>query len=116
MKCISLAAPIVRRSRAVKLSILLLIIVSLFSGAYGQWDSFEKDRTRGMLSNIRKAIEKNYYDPNFHGVNLEEKFKVADEKIKSATSLGQAYGIIGQTLVDLNDSHTFFIPPQRSAK
>jgi C-terminal processing protease CtpA/Prc len=95
---------------------LSLLFAFLSSTSYGQWDSFEKDRTRGMLSNIKKAIEKNYYDPSFHGVNLEEKFKAADEKIKAATSLGQAYGIIGQTLIDLNDSHTFFIPPQRSAK
>src|SRR4029077_15036461 len=29
------------------------------------------------------------------------------------TSLGQALGIIAQTLLDLNDSHSFFIPPQR---
>src|SRR6185503_7454481 len=37
----------------------------------------------------------------------------AREKLKQATSLGQALGIAAQTLLDLNDSHTFFLPPSR---
>ena len=32
------------------------------------------------------------------------------------TSLGQALGVVAQALVDLDDSHTFFIPPNRSVR
>jgi C-terminal processing protease CtpA/Prc len=49
-------------------------------------------------------------------MDLETRFKIADEKIKSATSLGQIFGIIAQALIDLEDSHTFFLPPGRSYK
>jgi Periplasmic protease len=37
------------------------------------------------------------------------------EKLKAANSLGQAYGIIAQSVLDLNDSHTLFFPPERAA-
>lgn len=84
--------------------------------ALGQLDGVEKDRASQMLSNIKKEIEKNYYDPTFHGMKLDERFKTAGEKIKNATTLDSAFSIIAQALVDLNDSHTFFYPPERSVK
>jgi C-terminal processing protease CtpA/Prc len=61
-------------------------------------------------------VRKDYYDPNFHGLDLEARFKEADEKIKQADSLGQILGIIAQSLIDLNDSHTFFMPPPRPSE
>jgi C-terminal processing protease CtpA/Prc len=69
-----------------------------------------------MLKNVKDAIKKNYYDPNFHGVNLDETFKAADEKINQATSNGQVFGIIAQAVRSLNDSHTYFLPPQHSMR
>ena len=75
--------------------------------------SFDRDRGRVMLNVIKGDIKKNYYDPNFHGMDLDVRFKVAEEKIKQATSLGQIFGIIAQTLIELEDSHTFFLPPSR---
>jgi len=47
-------------------------------------------------------------------MDIEARFKVADEKIKTATSLGQIFGTIAQALIELDDSHTFFIPPSRA--
>jgi C-terminal processing protease CtpA/Prc len=58
-------------------------------------------------------MKKNYYDPNYHGMDIEARFRVSDDKLKQASSLGQLWGIIAQTLVDLKDSHTFFVPPQK---
>jgi len=68
-----------------------------------------------MLKTIQNDIKKKYYDPNFRGMDLEARFKEADDKIKQAASLGQMFGIIAQALLDFDDSHTFFIPPQRAA-
>jgi C-terminal processing protease CtpA/Prc len=73
----------------------------------------DRDRGRIILSVIKSDIKKNYYDPNFYGVDIEVRFKEADEKVKQAASLGQILGIIAQTLIDLNDSHTYFLPPDR---
>ena len=69
-----------------------------------------------MLGVIKDDLKKNYYDPNFHGIDLDSRFKTADEKIKQAQSLGQIFGIIAQVLVELDDSHTFFLPPGRASK
>jgi C-terminal processing protease CtpA/Prc len=75
--------------------------------------NFQRERARAMLKVIKDDVKKNYYDPNFHGIDLEERFKTADEKIKEAQSVGQIFGVIGQTLIEFNDSHTFFLPPGR---
>ncbi|HYK89529.1 MAG TPA: S41 family peptidase [Acidobacteriota bacterium] len=69
-----------------------------------------------MIKILKKEVPKNYYDPAFHGVDLEAKFKAAEEKIGQVQSLGQVYGVVGQPLLDLNDMHTFFVPPPRPAR
>lgn len=74
---------------------------------------FERERGRQMLKTIKDDIKKHYYDPAFRGVDIETRFKEADEMIQKAGSNGQVFGIIALTLIGLNDSHTFFIPPQR---
>ena len=76
------------------------------------------DRARGreMLKQIKKDLEKHYFDPNFRGIDLNAAFQQADEKVRNAESLGQVFGIIGQTLVNFNDSHTRFSPPSRATK
>jgi len=40
------------------------------------------------------------------GMDIEGRFKLADEKMKKAESEGQLFGIIAQVLLDLYDSHT----------
>ena len=74
----------------------------------------ERQNARDMLSTIRSDLEKYYYDPNYHGINLDERFKAANEKVDQAASLAQLMGIIGQVLLDFNDSHTGFLPPPRT--
>ena len=77
-----------------------------------------KDRERGqiMLMRIKDQLKKNYYDPEYRGVNLDARFQTASEKIKEAQSVGQIFGTIAQVLFEFEDSHTFFIPPGRSNK
>ena len=76
-------------------------------------ESIDRDRARLMLTNIKDKLRKKYYDPGFHGVDIEGRFREADERIKKATSLNQALGIVAWFLDPLNDSHTFFYPPPR---
>lgn len=77
------------------------------------FDPIERQRTVSMLKLVRDDLKKNYYDPNFHGMDVDARFKAAEDKLKQATSLGQGFGIIAQAVMDLNDSHTFFVPPRR---
>lgn len=78
--------------------------------------SFERERHRGMLETIKNDIKKNYYDPNFKGIDLEANFKAADEKLKKANSIGLMSGIVAQFMLDFDDSHLFFIPPGKVNK
>ena len=98
---------------AVGVSLLFVSLVPRPLGAQ-QIDSFERGRAQRMLSVLKDELKKNYYDPNFHGMDVDARFKLADEKIKTATTLNQAFGIIAQAFLDLNDSHTTFSPPSRS--
>ena len=75
-----------------------------------------EDRSRGhlMLDDLKDDIKKYYYDTNFHGVDVEARFKEAHALIKGAKNLGDVFGIIAQTMLSFNDSHTFFIPPDQT--
>src|SRR5262245_22980877 len=69
-------------------------------------------RVREMLKTIRGAIQSSYYDPAFRGLDLEKHFKTAETKLESAQTVAAAYAVIAQTLVEFDDSHTYFIPPE----
>src|ERR1041384_7150554 len=99
-------------SRAISLALLLLLLPMAIAHAQ-KVESKDRDRGQLMLDRIKDELKKTYYDPNFHGMNLDVRFKTASDKIKEATSVGQIFGIIAQVLIDLDDSHTFFLPPGR---
>jgi C-terminal processing protease CtpA/Prc len=69
-----------------------------------------------MLSDIKDDVKHYYYDPKFHGVDLDAQFKQAGEYLKTATTFNQGMGIVASTLRPLNDSHTYVIPPRRPVK
>jgi C-terminal processing protease CtpA/Prc len=96
-------------------SAAIALAVAVRGGAQELRDS---DRTRGrtMLKVIKKELQNRYYDPAFGGMDLDERFQKAETDIVAATSLGHVFGIIAQAVLDLDDSHTRFIPPGRVAK
>ena len=101
------------------LATLVLMLVSAQSGlpAPGQQShSLDRESGRTMLATIKEDIRKNYYDPKFHGIDLDTRFREADEKIKQANSMGEILGIIAEVLLEFNDSHTMFEPPSITAR
>lgn len=106
-----------RRSILVSAAILVCLLISSSAHtARAQGNSFDRDRGRIMLREIKNDIRQHYYDPNFRGIDLDARFRTAEERINQATSLGQIFGIIAQVLMEFNDSHLIFLPPQRSAR
>jgi hypothetical protein len=71
-------------------------------------DSVTKQQVMSMLRNVKNAIKKDYFDANFGGMDIDARFQVAEEKLKGTETLGQAFAVIAQAVVDLNDSHTVF--------
>lgn len=97
---------------------LTFSLVAFPAGAAAQakMDRIEKERMKAMLKNIKSAVQKDYYDENFHNIDLEARFKLAGEKLDAATTTGQAMGIIAQALMDFNDSHLYFLPPSTNLR
>ena len=91
-----------------------LVLVTVSVSAQSLPIGLERNRGRTMLSAVKSDLKKNYYDPTFRGVDIEAHFKRAEERIGKASHQNEIFGIIAETLVDLNDSHTFFLPPRRS--
>lgn len=94
--------------------IFVLVIFSQSAIAQEQKSNFTADYAVGILRKIKDEVKKNYYDPQFHGIDLDARFKTAEEKLKTADSAGQLMGIIAQVLVDFDDSHLAFLPPRRA--
>jgi len=108
--------PVLVLARLSLAALALTLFQATLTSASGQELASSLDRQRGrtMLTAIKSDLEKNYYDPSFRGMDVNARFKEAEDKIKQATSLGQVFGIIAQVLIELDDSHTFFLPPGRS--
>jgi len=95
------------------LLLIALLLAATRTAPAQSVSSNDKERGQMMLSVAKSDIKDKYYDLTFHGVDVDAAFKEASEKIKSAQSNGQILGIIAQTVLSLNDSHTFLIPPGR---
>jgi len=95
------------------LFLLVLTAVTPIIGQAQTVSGYDRDRGRDMLNTVKDDLKRNYYDPGFHGMDLEQRFKQAEAKIEQAVSNSQIFGIIAQVLSELKDSHTFFVPPRR---
>lgn len=96
--------------------VFIFVLLGCVSPSFSQLSSQDRDRALIMVKAARDDIKKNYYDPNFRGIDIDAKSKAAEEKIKQAKSNAEVFGIIAQMLLDFNDSHTIFLPPQRTSR
>jgi carboxyl-terminal processing protease len=74
----------------------------------------ERGRALDMLQITANDVKKHYYDPKFHGVDFDAKIAQAKQQIQASTSFNMAMSHIAAMLDTLNDSHTFFVPPQHA--
>ncbi len=109
------------RAKVLLTSFALLLATSLILPLRSQAEkksgdtmsSVQRDQALQMLQDTYEKVVKEYYDASFHGINLEQRYKDAQQKIRAAQSLSAAFGDIAWMLDGLNDSHTFFDPPPR---
>ncbi|MGD9590006.1 MAG: S41 family peptidase [Pyrinomonadaceae bacterium] len=95
--------------------LLAIALISFFSVSVpGQSLSFERDRHKMILSRVKSDLVKNYYDPEFKKVDVELKYQEAIENIKNANSVGQMSSSVAQFLAEFDDSHLFYLPPQKA--
>jgi C-terminal peptidase prc len=105
----------VRSLALIGLSIYIALSASFIS-AHAQTTGFNRENGISMLNAIKSDIRKNYYDPTFRGVDLDEFFKPVEARIMQANSIGEVLGIIAQGLMRFDDSHTFLVPPMSATQ
>jgi carboxyl-terminal processing protease len=105
--------PVVNRFQAIALSIALLTAPS-FGQQQPQMTKLERGRALDMLQVVANDVKKHYYDPKFHGVDFDAKVAQAKQQIQDSNSFNMAMSHIAAMLDTLNDSHTFFVPPQHA--
>ncbi len=95
---------------------LLVSIASMTSHATPS-ELSESDRSHAytMLRDVQKEIEEKYFDPSYKGVDLGANAEVAKARISKATSIGETLAAVAQFALELDDSHTFFVPPRQTA-
>jgi C-terminal processing protease CtpA/Prc len=76
----------------------------------------DRSKAKQMLRDIQADIKEHYFDKKFQGLDLDARFKTAEQKIETASSMNYALADIAGAVDALNDSHTFFIPPPRPYK
>lgn len=104
--------------RTSSLTSFLSLFVALHVGVLAQEPTQQKIKgeerklVEHMLENVRDLLKQNYYDPSFHALDIDARYKQYEERIQKAESLGAAFRVVAAYLSGLNDSHTIFIPPR----
>jgi hypothetical protein len=79
----------------------------------GAIPKLDRERALGILDNVSKGIQDNYYDPKLNGVDRNAAIANAKAKIAQANTLNDALAQVAVAVSTLNDSHTTFRPPHR---
>lgn len=96
--------------------LLLQITIAQTGIDEGKGNTASTNRSRGlrMLKEIKEVVKSNYYDSEFHGIDLDARFDKAANKIKTLNANWEIYREIADILLEFNDSHTRFVPPFRA--
>jgi C-terminal processing protease CtpA/Prc len=94
------------------LSTYLFLSVSPMARAQKFGDG-DRARGRRILKAVKDELKDKYYDPGFHGIDIDTVFEKADGLMAQANSNNDLWGVIAQCLMLLDDSHTRFYPPIR---
>lgn len=83
--------------------------------ARAQVSGADRANALGMLDTLRGNLKNNYYDPSYHGVDLDFVYEQAKERMKTAATRDELMMTLAQITLAFNDRHTIFVPPPRSA-
>jgi C-terminal processing protease CtpA/Prc len=113
------ASPLLLSTGSLIRAFFCALLVTMFSIAEVRAQNlspFDRAGAQAMLSAAQEDLKKSYYDPGFRGIDLDARFKDAEQQVKQAVNRDQLILIVAQTMLELNDSHTFFVPPSRAAR
>jgi carboxyl-terminal processing protease len=105
-----------RRHAALILVTLILLVTTVVTSSAQKANKLEVEHWREVLRSVERELKQNYYDPTFHGIDIEARFKLADEKMKNAESMAELESIVAKVLLELDDTHTFLVPPDDGSR
>lgn len=76
----------------------------------------DRDLMLTMLRDIRDDVTKHYYDPSFHGIDLNARYKEAELRLKTTGGFNEGISTLAEFLTQFDDSHTTFMPPNRRVR
>jgi C-terminal processing protease CtpA/Prc len=106
----------VTRAVSCTLALVLSAAVALAQDRPQALSSYDRASSLAMLAQVKQDLKDNYYDRAFGGRDLDEIFAEAEQRLKQASSVNETTGIIVSAVMELNDSHTMFLPPGRRTK
>jgi carboxyl-terminal processing protease len=106
----------IRRQTILLLLAFFLLSLGVPTSSAQKTNKLEIEHWRDVLRNVEQELKQDYFDPTFNGIDIEARFKLADAKMKKAESMEELASIVAQVLLDLNDTHTFFVPPEDGAR
>src|SRR5882757_3979136 len=100
-----------------RVSCILIFLASVVSQVFAQNNlNQERDRAKMILKIVSQDIEKNYFDPAMGGLDWKKATDESRARIDNAQNIGQVYTAIFALPDRLHNSHTLFIPPQRTVR
>jgi len=94
----------------------VLLGTTVVTSSAQKTNKLEIEHWRDVLRNVERELKQDYYDPTFNGIDIDARFKLADEKLKKAELSDELRSIVAQVLLDLDDTHTYFVPPEDGAR
>jgi C-terminal processing protease CtpA/Prc len=109
--------PIQSIARAlIALGLLAAICTHSNAASADEFREVDCQRAYKMLDAVQREIAEKYYDPAIKGINLAANAETAKARIAKAGSIGEAFAAIAQFTLDLDDSHTVFLPPRQTVE
>jgi carboxyl-terminal processing protease len=93
--------------------LLWLCVLAIDVCAQAALSRHDRDVMRTMLRQVYDDLAKHYFDATFHGIKLDERFRDAQRRLETAPTLNDTVATLSEFVLELDDSHTAFIPPDR---
>jgi carboxyl-terminal processing protease len=81
------------------------------SGQQPKLNAFDYALAHDMLHDAYNDVKKNYYDPQYHGVDLDARYHQYEIRLANNSNIREGMRTVQAFLDGLKDSHTYFIAP-----
>ena len=93
--------------------VALLVCINATSAAAQTRKGTEIAETRRVLEDAYNNVKLSYYDPKYHGLNLDSLHEAAKAELSAAVNTRRRYQALAHFLAAFGDPHTYFVVQSR---